>query len=338
MSELIIGSEQPLAASYPLALVDLDGVAYKGPLPIEYAAHGLNSARATGMQLVFVTNNASREPQEVADQLTGLDIPADSSEIMTAAQACARLLQDHVPAGARILVVGGAGLITAVREAGYEPVFSANDDPVAVAQGFHPSLGWEHLAEAAYAISNGAQHFASNLDLSLPTARGFAPGNGALVGAVQSATGVAPLSAGKPSPAMYRMAMEKAGVTDALVVGDRLDTDLAGARAGGLHGLHVLTGVNSARDDILAAPENRPHFIARDLRALLETQPQQGRDETWFTSGNAAVTVRDSRLVIAEHDGVDELDIVRAACCAVWSHVDAGGEFDSSTIPNFVTL
>jgi hypothetical protein len=96
--------------------------------------------------------------------------------------------------------------------------------------------------------------------------------------------------------------------------------------------------VNSARDDILAAPENRPHFIARDLRALLETQPQQGREETWFTSGNAAVTVRDSRLVIAEHDGVDELDIVRAACCAVWSHVDAGGEFDSSTIPNFVTL
>lgn len=338
MSELIIGTDKPLVEAYPLALVDLDGVAYKGHEPIEYAAEGLVSARDHGMRLVFVTNNASREPQEVADQLTGLSIPTQSSEIMTAAQACARLLREHVEPGAKILVVGGAGLITAVKEEGYEVVFSADEQPAAVAQGFHPSLGWANLAEAAYAISNGAIHVASNLDLSLPTARGFAPGNGSLVGAVVNATGVTPFSAGKPSPAMYQMAMEAAGVSDALVVGDRLDTDLAGARSGGLHGLHVLTGVNSARDDILSEPQNRPHFIARDLRALMEVQPEQGRSGDWFTSGNAAVTVRGSELVVDPREGVDELDVVRAACCAVWSHVDQGGEFNPASIPTFTTL
>lgn len=338
MSEFIIGTDKPLVEAYPLALVDLDGVAYKGHEPIEFAAEGLVSAREHGMRLVFVTNNASREPQEVADQLSSLSIPTTSSEVMTAAQACARLLIDHVDPGSKVLVVGGAGLITAVKEEGYIVVTSADDSPAAVAQGFHPSLGWENLAEAAYAISHGAVHVASNLDLSLPTARGFAPGNGSLVGAVVNATGVRPFSAGKPSPAMYKMAMDAAGVSDALVVGDRLDTDLAGARAGGLHGLHVLTGVNSARDDILAEPINRPHFIARDLRALLEAQPVQSRNGEWFTSANAAVTVRENNLVIDARDGIDELDVVRAACCAVWSHVDAGGVFNAESIPVFETL
>ncbi|WP_435299933.1 HAD-IIA family hydrolase [Timonella sp. A28] len=338
MSDYILGSHQPLAASYPLALVDLDGVAYKGHLPIEYAAESLVSARNSGLALVFVTNNASREPEDVAGQLTGLDIPTSPHEVMTAAQACARLLRSHVQPGAKVLVVGGAGLLTAVQAEGYTVVSSTDDEPDAVAQGFHPSLGWEHLAEGAYAVSRGAIHVASNLDLSLPTARGYAPGNGALVGAVQAATGVKPFSAGKPSPAMYDMALEKAGVSSALVVGDRLDTDLAGARAGGYHGLHVLTGVNSARDDILALPQERPHFIARDLRGLLETQPEVTRENEWFICNDARVRILDGALNIDSAGEPDELDIVRASCNAVWSFVDEGGEFDNTSIPHFSTL
>jgi len=338
MTELIIGSDLPLAQAYPLALVDLDGVAYKGHEPIEFAAQGLTGARESGMGLVFVTNNASREPEDVASQLTQLSIPTSAHEVMTAAQACARLLHKHVPAGAKVLVVGGAGLITAVRSEGFEVVFSADDQPAAVAQGFHPSLAWEQLAEGAYAISRGAIHVASNLDLSLPTARGYAPGNGALVGAIAAATGVTPFSAGKPSPEMYEMAIAQAGAETALVVGDRLDTDLAGARAGGLHGLHVLTGVNSARDDILAKPQERPHFIARDLRALSMAQPHPGRDGEWFTCANAAVRVVDGDLEVAARADVDELDIVRAACCAVWSYVDEGGVFNTTSIPSFSSL
>lgn len=319
-------SEVPLSQRYPLALVDLDGVAYKGHEPINHASDGLNAARQHGMRLVFVTNNASREPQDVAQQLTSLDIPAHSDDVMTAAQACARLLTQHVEPGAKVLVIGGAGLRTAVHEAGYTIVESADDNPIAVAQGFAPTLGWKDLAEAAYAVTAGALHVASNLDLSLPTARGFAPGNGSLVGAVKAATGIEPLSAGKPSPAMYHMAIERAGASTALVIGDRLDTDLAGARAGGLHGLHVLTGVSTIRDAINASPIERPHYLARDLRALTTTHPAVTQRNGWWVCGASAVRVVDSALEVWESDdsegSPDGLDPARAACVAAWNYAD----------------
>lgn len=336
MSATLLGSAIPLAQAYDLALVDLDGVTYKGHEPIEFAAEGLAAARAAGLRLVFVTNNASREPESVSDQLSSLDIPAQPKDVMTAAQACARLLGDHVDPGARVLVVGGAGLVTAVTEAGYVVVQSADDAPDAVAQGFAPSLAWADLAEAAYAVAGGAVHVVSNLDLSLPTARGFAPGNGALVGAVVAATGVQPFSAGKPSPAMYAMAIERAGATRPLVVGDRLDTDLAGARAGGYPGFHVLTGVNSARDDILAHPGERPDFIGADLRSLLvpHTAPSAASDGWWDCDGSAARVVG-GRLELREGaPGADPVDLVRAACAASWAFTDAGGVLDPTTVPD----
>lgn len=336
MSATLLGSAIPLAQAYDLALVDLDGVTYKGHEPIEFAAEGLAAARAAGLRLVFVTNNASREPESVSDQLSSLDIPAQPKDVMTAAQACARLLGDHLDPGARVLVVGGAGLVTAVTEAGYVVVQSADDAPDAVAQGFAPSLAWADLAEAAYAVAGGAVHVVSNLDLSLPTARGFAPGNGALVGAVVAATGVQPFSAGKPSPAMYAMAIERAGATRPLVVGDRLDTDLAGARAGGYPGFHVLTGVNSARDDILAHPGERPDFIGADLRSLLvpHTAPSAASDGWWDCDGSAARVV-DGRLELRDGaPGADPVDLVRAACAASWAFTDAGGALDPTTVPD----
>lgn len=336
MSATLRGSDLPLAQAFDLALVDLDGVAYKGHEPIAFAADGLRSAREAGLRLVFVTNNASREPESVSDQLSSLDIPAQPHDVMTAAQACARLLGDHVDPGARVLVVGGAGLVTAVTEAGYVVVHSADEAPDAVAQGFAPNLGWADLAEAAYAVSGGAVHVVSNRDLSLPTARGFAPGTGALVGAVMAATGVEPFSAGKPSPAMYAMAIERAGATRPLVIGDRLDTDLAGARSGGYPGLHVLTGVNSARDDILAHPGERPDFIGADLRSLLvpHTAPTEAGQGWWECDGSAARVV-DGRLELREADrATDPVDLVRAACAAAWAYTDAGGVVDPTTVPD----
>ncbi|QDW63151.1 HAD-IIA family hydrolase [Oerskovia sp. KBS0722] len=331
MSLGLISSDTPLAERYDLALVDLDGVAYRGHEPIPNAATGLGGARAAGMRLVFVTNNASREPQSVASQLTELDIPTSPEEVMTAAQAAAALLRTRLEPGARVLVVGGAGLFTAVHDAGFVIVESADEEPVAVAQGFAPELGWAQLAEAAYAVQRGAWHVASNLDLSLPTARGFGPGNGSLVRAVQAATGVEPSSAGKPSPTMYRLAIERAGASSPLVVGDRLDTDLAGARSGGYPGLHVLTGVNGGRDAVLAEPGLRPHYIGADLLSLLEPHaaPTQG-PEGWWTCGEAAARVTDGALDLTGPAGVD---LIRAACGAAWAAVDAGGAVDADTVP-----
>jgi HAD superfamily hydrolase (TIGR01450 family) len=326
----LLASENPLATAYDLALVDLDGVAYKGHLPIEHAATSLTAARSGGMRLVFVTNNASREPEDVAGQLTGLDIPTEPDEVMTAAQACAALLTTRLDPGAKVLVVGGKGLVTAVRAAGFTVVESADDGPDAVAQGYAPEVGWTQLAEAAYAVGRGAWHVASNLDLSLPTARGFAPGNGALVGAVRSATGVVPDSAGKPSPTMYRLAVERAGASRPLVIGDRLDTDLGGARGGGYPGLHVLTGVSTARDAVLAVPGERPSYLGADLRALLEPHPAPALADGWYVCGTAAAQVTDGELRL---DGAG-IDLVRAACGAAWAAVDAGQPLDGKTVPD----
>lgn len=326
----LLGVATTPALEHDLALVDLDGVAYRGHEPIPHAASSLVAARAGGMRLVFVTNNASREPEEVAQQLTSLDIPTDPHEVLTAAQAAAVLLATRLSPGDRVLVVGGQGLRTATEQAGFTVVERAADDPVAVVQGFSPDLGWRDLAEAAYAVQRGAWHVASNLDLSLPTERGFAPGNGSLVGAVQNATGVRPDSSGKPSPAMYELAIERAGARAPLVVGDRLDTDLAGARAGGLVGLHVLTGVSSARDAVLARPAERPHLLGADLRALHEAHPQPAKDpEGWWTCRDAAARWDEGRL---ELDGTG-IDLVRAACAATWELADAGHEVDPAAVP-----
>ena len=156
MSAGLLGSDRALADRYDLALVDLDGVAYRGHEPIDGAAEGLTAARDRGMRLVFVTNNASREPESVSHQLSELGIPTRPAEVMTAAQACAAVLTTRLGVGAKVLVVGGPGLLTAVRAAGFTVVESADDDPEAVAQGFSPDLGWLQLAEAAYAVERGA--------------------------------------------------------------------------------------------------------------------------------------------------------------------------------------
>ena len=339
MTAGLIASSKPLDQEYDLALVDLDGVAYRGPEPIEFADSGLGAARAAGMRLVFVTNNASREPEAVAEQLSSLGIPTQPDEVMTAAQAAAQLLSTRLTAGDKVLVVGGAGLVTAVTQAGFVAVFSADDDPVAVVQGFSPDLGWKDLAEAAYGVGKGAWYVASNLDLSLPTARGYAPGNGSLVGAVVAATGVTPASSGKPSPVMYDLAVARAGASNVLVVGDRLDTDLAGARAGGYPGLHVLTGVNTARDDVLAPAHLRPHFIGEDLRSLSQAHPAPVRGEQdWWTCRGIAARVSGGRLELDDRAPAadsDAVDVVRAACAAAWAAADEGVTLDADSVPEF---
>lgn len=326
----------PIAECFDLGLIDLDGVTYRGADPVEYAAASLTSARAAGMSLVFVTNNASREPESVSDQLTSLGIPAEPDEVLTAAQACARYLGEFVAPGATVLVIGGPGIHTAVREAGYRVVSSADENPAAVAQGFGPEVGWQQLAEAAYAVSHGAVHVASNLDLSLPTARGYAPGNGSLVRAVVAATGVEPVSAGKPSPAMYRMAVEAHGAERVLIVGDRLDTDLAGARSGGYIGLHVLTGVSTARDAVLAHPGERPHLVVSDLRGLLEAHRAPIQDSLgWWTCEESSARVVRGILEFSGDTDVMSVHSVRAACAAVWSAVDSGEAVDEASVPDF---
>lgn len=331
---MLSSSDTPLAQAYDLALVDLDGVVYLGPDPVAHAAECLNRARTAGMGVVYVTNNASREPGTVAAQLRDLGISADPADVLTSAQTAVALLGDVVGLGASVLVVGGQGLVTAVREAGYRMVESADDAPDAVIQGFGPDVSWNDLAEVSYAVQRGARYVVTNRDLTQPKDRGIAPGNGTLVAAVVTTTGVEPVSAGKPEPAMFRQAAHSRAARRPLVIGDRLDTDLGGARAAGFDGLLVLTGVSTARDAVLAPIGQRPHYIGADLRSLFEPHPVPEADaEGWWVCRAAAARVRDGVLEVSG-EPADPLDRVRAACAAAWSLGEsADGDLDASRLP-----
>lgn len=269
------GSRRALNEAYDTALLDLDGVVYAGGDAIAHAPESLAVARGAGMGLAYVTNNALRTPDAVAEHLRELGIPTDAADVITSAQAVARLISEQVPEGSRVLVIGGEGLRVALRERGLEPVDSADDEPVAVVQGYGgPDLAWGRFAEACYAIARGVPWFASNTDLTIPSARGIAPGNGAAVEVVRIATGAQPQVAGKPLPPMHRETILRTGAERPLVIGDRLDTDIEGAFNGEVDSLLVLTGVTDGAQLLAAPPQHRPTYVDVDLRGLLTGQPE----------------------------------------------------------------
>lgn len=261
---------EPLAALYDTALLDLDGVVYRGVDAVPHAIPALTDAADSGMRLAYVTNNASRTPDAVAAHLRELGLPAHAEDVVTAAQAVARLIAEQVPTGARVLVIGGEGLRQALLAHGLTLVDNAEAEPAAIVQGYRPDTTWKDLAEAAYAIERGVPWFAANTDRTMPTARGIAPGNGALVAAVAAATNTWPTVAGKPEPALHRETMIRTKARRPLVVGDRLDTDIEGANRAGVDSLLVLTGVTRLSDVRDAPKEHQPTYLAEDLRGLLE--------------------------------------------------------------------
>ncbi|MFD3909099.1 HAD-IIA family hydrolase [Streptomyces californicus] len=324
------GSGTALNEAYDTALLDLDGVVYAGGEAIAYAVEALAEARAGGMHLAYVTNNALRTPDAVAEHLTELGVPAEPSDVITSAQAVARLVADQLPPGARVLAIGGEGLRVALRERGLVPVESADDDPAAVVQGYGgPDMAWGRFAEASYAVRRGLPWFASNTDLTIPSARGIAPGNGAAVEVVRIATGAEPQVAGKPLPPMHRETVLRTGAERPLVVGDRLDTDIEGAFNGGVDSLLVLTGVTDAGLLLAAPPQHRPTYVDRDLRGLLTGQPEVVAAGEGFRCGDWTAAVRGDRLVLetagGDEDGGDALDGLRALCAAAWTFAGADG-------------
>ncbi|MET8605538.1 HAD-IIA family hydrolase [Streptomyces rubiginosohelvolus] len=317
------GSATALSEAYDTALLDLDGVVYAGGEAIVHAVDSLATARAGGMHLAYVTNNALRTPDAVAEHLTELGVPAEPSDVITSAQAVARLVADQLPPGARVLAIGGEGLRVALRERGLEPVESADDDPAAVVQGYGgPDMPWGRFAEASFAIRRGLPWFASNTDLTIPSARGIAPGNGAAVEVVRIATGAEPQLAGKPLPPMHRETVLRTGAKRPIVVGDRLDTDIEGAFNGGVDSLLVLTGVTDAAQLLAAPPEHRPTYVDRDLRGLLTGQPEVTPAGDAYRCGGWTAAVRGDALAL-DGEG-DALDGLRALCAAAWAFAGAG--------------
>lgn len=311
-----------LIDGYDTLLLDLDGVVYLGPQAVPGAAPALAEARVAGVRPVFVTNNASRTPSAIAAHLTALGIPAVADDVVTSAQAAARLVAERIDPGAAVLVVGGMGLRQAVRAHGLRPVTTAAERPAAVVQGIAPDLSYGLLSEGVLAVRQGALFVAANADATMPTGRGELPGNGAMVRVIATATGVEPIIAGKPRPPLHRESMLRTGARAPLVVGDRLDTDIEGAANAGVDSLLVFTGVATPADVLTAPPRHRPTHLGADLSALHlpRADVRRGPDGEWTCGGWTAVW-RDGLVL---RGAGDPLDGLRAACRATWEAAGDG--------------
>lgn len=306
-----------LAQQYDCFLIDLDGTVFQGQRPIDGAAQSL--AELPGRAL-FITNNASRSAAEVAEHLGTCGVHATKDDVVTSAQAAASVLAEQLPGGSPVLIVGTQALADAIVGVGLRPVCGWADKPVAVVQGHSPETGWSDLAEAALAIRGGALWVATNTDPTLPSERGLLPGNGSMVAALRTATDTEPQVVGKPSPILVRDALARGDFHAPLIIGDRLDTDIACAHAAGLPSLMVLTGVGSAWDAITAGPAYRPTYLAADLRCL-------HRDAGQFAVAPQPawrVEIRGHKLTVrgdlaCEEPGDDGLSIIRAVAWAAWN-------------------
>lgn len=255
-----------IAADFDAFLFDLDGVLFRGDEPIAGAADAVTRLRAMGKGVAFVTNNSARTPGEVVAHLASVGVDAHASEVETSALTTASYAAD---AGIRAaVVIGSRGLRDALAAAGVR--IEDDDGPAdAAIVGWDPELRYEDLRRAAVAVQRGAAFIASNPDTSYPAPDGTRwPGAGAIAAAVAATTGVEPTVIGKPNGPILRAALARAGGGDPLLIGDRLDTDVEGARRLGWRSMLVLTGI-STRDDLRAAG-SAPTYVVEDLSALFD--------------------------------------------------------------------
>jgi len=252
------------AESFDAFLLDLDGVLFRGSEPIDGAAAAVSRLRAMGRSVVFVTNNAARTPVDVAAHLGSVGIQAAPEEVETSALTTADVLAGRGVVSA--FVVGERGLRDALRQMGIQVV---EDQPEVVVVGWDRAVDYARLRDAAVAVQRGASLVASNPDTSYPAPDGTRwPGAGAILAAIEATCEVRAEVIGKPHAPIFHAALRRAGGGRPLVVGDRLDTDIAGAADLGWASMLVLTGISSREDAEVAAM--RPTYIAEDLSALFE--------------------------------------------------------------------
>jgi len=263
-----------LAQAFQRFVLDLDGVVWTGDEPVAGAPETIRALRDAGKRLAFVTNNSSETPEAYAKKLADIGAQGDAAEVVTSADAVARLMASSIPAlrGRSAYVIGGQGLIERVAEAGVR--IDDGSDPSAcsiVIVGWDRELTYEKLRRATLAIRAGATFVASNTDATYPAPDGLWPGGGAIVSALRTATGVEPMVAGKPQPLMLEVAQERVGGPPALMIGDRIETDILAAQAMGWPSALVLTGATGVPE--LATASAWPDFVLRRLSDVLSDLP-----------------------------------------------------------------
>lgn len=303
---------------YDVLLADLDGVVYEGTRAIPGAAQTIEKLAESGIPVGYVTNNSSRKPETIADQLAGFGITCNPDQIISSGQTAVEILQTLIPKNSVVLVVGGEGLRFRVLEAGYTLAASSEDLPAAVIQGFAPDVSWKDLAEASYSIQAGAKWVATNSDWTLPQEKGLAPGNGTLVSAVHTAVGQLPIVAGKPEPAIFQTAVQAFDAKRPLFIGDRIDTDITGANRAGIDSVLVLTGVSTRKEVLGTTVEGRPTFIVNSMLDLLEPLADIKATKRGFRCGVASVELLGTKVLVTEGDP-KSIDALRAACAVIWN-------------------
>jgi HAD superfamily hydrolase (TIGR01450 family) len=252
-----------LLERYDAFLFDLDGTIYRGESPIARAVEAVSAVRAAGKGLAFMTNNSYATRAQVASRLGGIGVQAGAEEIVTSAAATAGFLAEQGIASAWVL--GGPGVIEELGAAGIRLADDGEADSVVI--GWDPGTDYGKLREASLRVAGGARLIATNDDAAFPAADGLWPGAGALLAAVTTTTGAEATVIGKPHPRLCTLALRSAGGGRPILIGDRLETDIAAAEGLGWDSLLVLSGVSRRQD--LSASRWKPTWVADDAGGLL---------------------------------------------------------------------
>lgn len=323
-----MNDQQPLWQQFDAVGFDLDGVIYRGAAVVPSAPETVAALRAAGVKVGFVTNNAGRAPSAVCAHLGRLGIAAQPIDVVTSAQATASLMASQLPTDALVMCLGSAALAAEITAVGLRCLPPGPEPVDAVCFGFEPSLTWADLNEGCFAVQRGATLYACNDDLSRPDDRGIAVGTGAVLAAMTAVLpGVVPEMGGKPARPLLEETKQRLQAVTPLFVGDRLDTDIAGASNAGWASLFVFTGAHGAAD-LLAAPINqRPTFIAQDVSGLLQPPRQAWPEAAVWHCGAAQAWAEPGGVVRVSGplgSGEQRLDALWAVAQAVWQQVDAG--------------
>ena len=309
---------KPLVSEYDTVFFDLDGVIYAGANAIPGAVEAVGKLQSNYINVGYITNNSSRKPETIAQQLKNFGIRAKADDVISSGQTGVELLSTMIDPGSKVLVVGGEGLRQFVSQAGFQIVESSDQEPAAVIQGFSPDVAWVHLAEASYAIARGAKWVATNSDWTIPREKGLAPGNGTLVSAVHTAVGILPEVAGKPEPAIFSTATRHFSSRKPVFIGDRIDTDIVGANRAGMDSILVLTGVSTRKELLGIDAGGRPKFVIENLAQLFEKYESPKATKFGFSCMGVRVELLAGKVRVIDGDP-KSLGALRAACAVIWN-------------------
>ena len=311
-----------LAQIYDTALLDLDGVVYLTDLAIPGAIDAINRAHDEfDMTMTYVTNNASRSPESISEHLNELGLHTYAIDVVTSAQAGAAELARLVPKGSTVFVMGSKALMHEVELVGLEPTQDFDADVISLIQGYWPDMPWRMIAQAAGVLHRGVTWVATNDDLTIPTKWGIAPGNGSMIQILAQATNRRPdVIAGKPHKPLMQQSIDRTSAKNPIVVGDRLDTDIAGANAVGVDSLLVFSGVTDVRALLEADLKHQPNYISWTAQGLLEVHPE-------IVVTDHSVSCQGWSYLGGELSGSgDALDAIRVAMRASWAGISSTDE------------